>query len=219
MTLYIAPLVEGHTEVGCVASLLCRVWAELLEASEPLHVLQPSRGNRDTLIDPASPTLGVKINEAFANLTKRVRRDPFGRGMLLVLIDAEKDCPRDIAPRLLEEAKKSRSDADIACVLAKRMLENWIVAGASTLAGVNGLPDPLPSRDQFEERSGVAWLDTQMRSKKPSRKFRKTIDAKVFVQKMDLAECQTNSSSFDKLCRELKKRLPVSPDEKALSEA
>jgi hypothetical protein len=36
------------------------------------------------------------------------------------------------------------------------MLENWIVAGASTLAGVSELPDPLPARDQFEDRSGAA---------------------------------------------------------------
>ena len=114
MTLYIAPIVEGHTEVGCVATLLTRVWTELLGYSEPLYVLQPSRGNRDVLIDPSSPILNVKINEAFANMTRRVRRDPAGRGLLLLLLDAENDCPKDLAPPLLEAARKARSDANMA---------------------------------------------------------------------------------------------------------
>jgi hypothetical protein len=91
----------------------------------------------------------------------------------------------------------------IACVLAKKMLENWIVAGASTLAGVNGLPDPLPPRDQFEDRKGAHWLEAQLRAKNRARKYRKTVDAKVFVQSLHLAECRQNSPSFDKLCRDL----------------
>jgi len=129
--------------------------------------------------------------------------------MVLVLLDADDDCPMELAPRLLGSARKARSDADIACVIAKRMFENWIVAGASTLAGVNDLPDPLPARNQFEERSGVAWLDNQLRSRDRARSYRKGLDAKVFVQSMNLAECRTNSPSFDKLCRELEKRLPA----------
>jgi len=83
-------------------------------------------------------------------------------GMVLILLDAEKDCSKELGPRLLEAARKARSDTDIACVIAEKMFENWIVAGASTLAGINGLPDPLPPRDQFEERSGVAWLEKQL---------------------------------------------------------
>jgi hypothetical protein len=65
------------------------------------------------------------------------------------------------------------------------MLENWIVAGAATLAGVNDLPDVLPARDQFEERSGVAWLEHQLRSRHPTRKYKKTVDAAEFVRRMD----------------------------------
>src|SRR5205823_1816550 len=105
--------------------------------------------------------------------------------------------------RLLETARRARSDARIACVLAKQMLENWIVAGASTLAGVNGLPDPLPPRDNFEDRSGVHWLEGQLRSKDRARKYKKTVDAKEFVRFVDLSECRQNSPSFDKLCRDL----------------
>jgi Domain of unknown function (DUF4276) len=208
VTYYIVPIVEGQTEVGCVQGLLRRVWEELLAGPIPLQVLPPSRGKRDSLVSPSGTALAEKIGEAYSRLSQCLRRDPSGRGLLLLLLDAEGDCPAELAPRLLAVARQARGDATIACVLAKRMLENWIVAGASTLAGVNDLPDPLPARDQFEDRSGAAWLDGQLRSRKRTRRYKKTVDAKVFVRAMDLAECRANCPSFAKLCRELQARLP-----------
>ncbi len=207
MTYYIVPIVEGQTEAGCVERLLQRTWTELLGAPERLQVLSPSRGKRDALVNPAKPDLAAKVQEAHAKLARRLRADPADRGLLLLLLDAETDPPCQLAPRLLSAARAARSDADVSCVLAKRMLENWIVAGASTLAGVNDLPDVLPARDQIEERSGVAWLEEQLRSRHRARKYKKTVDAAEFVRAMDLRECRANSPSFDKLCRELEARL------------
>jgi hypothetical protein len=210
VTFYLVPIVEGQTEVGCVERLLQRVWTELLAPPDRLQVLLASRGKRDALINPDHPDFAVKIEEAYAKLARRLRHDSSSqsRGMLLLLLDAEKDCPAELGPRLLEAATRIRSDASIACVLAKEMLENWIVAGASTLAGVNDLPNPLPVRDKFEDRSGAAWLDDQLRrnSKSKSRKYKKTVDAGPFVRAMALQECRDNAPSFDKPCRELEAR-------------
>src|SRR5262249_37886138 len=147
MTLYVVPIIEGQTEAACVERLLQRVWRELLSSPERLQVLPPSRGKRDALIRSTGTALADKIEEAYAKLTRQLRRDSGGRGSLLLLLDAEGDLPCQLAPRLVETARRARSDADIMCVLAKRMLENWIVAGASTLAGVNGLPDTLQLPD------------------------------------------------------------------------
>jgi hypothetical protein len=213
MTFYLVPIVEGQTEAGCIERLLHRVWMELLAAPLRLQVLPPSRGKRDALIHPERPDLAEKIEEAHAKLASRLRRDPSARGLLLLLLDAEGDCPKELAPRLLKTARQVRSDTDISCVLAKRMLENWIVAGASTLAGVNDLPNPLPARDQFEDRSGVTWLEAQLRSKSMTRKYKKTADAEAFIRVMALQECRENAPSFDKLCRELEARLPHAPNE------
>ena len=110
---------------------------------------------------------------------------------------------------LLESARRARSDADIACVLAKQMFENWIASGASTPAGLNGLPDPLPLPDNPEDLNGAAWLDKHLRDPKGTRRYKKTVDAEVFVRQMNLADCQARSPSFDKLCRELASRLPA----------
>jgi len=190
MTFYIAPIVEGQTEAGCIERLLQRIGRELLTTPLRLQVLAPSRGQRDALVHADPAGLAVKVEEAFARLNQRLQRDPAARGMVLLLLDAERDCPANLGPRLLAAARAVRSDADIACVIAKRMLENWIVAGAATLGGVNGLPEALPGRDQVEERSGAAWLEAQLRSRNPARKYKKTVDAEAFVKKMDLAECR-----------------------------
>jgi hypothetical protein len=218
VTFYIVPIVEGQTEVGCIERLLHRTWEQLLAVPHRLQVLPPSRGKRDALIDPAKPDLAEKIEEAYAKLARRLRGDSDGRGLLLLLLDAEADCPAELGPKLLMAAQKARSDTDISCVLAKRMLENWIVAGASPLAGVNDLPDPLPARDLVEERSGAAWLDEQLRSHNRARKYKKTVDAEPFIRCMDLQECRANSPSFAKLCRELEARLPQPPHSESAAE-
>src|SRR5205814_1032773 len=87
------------------------------------------------------------------------------------------------------------------------MLENWIVAG------INDLPDQLPARDKFEDRSGGAWLEAQVRSRNKARKYRKRSDAEAFIRQMAIQECRDNSPSFDKLCRELEAQLPQPPTE------
>ena len=208
MTLYIAPIVEGQTEAGCVERLLQRVWRELLCAPLRLQVLPPSRGQRDALIKSAGTELPRKVQEAQAKLSQALSRDTQGRGVLLLLLDAERDCPAELGPTLLTAARTARSDVDIVCVLAKSMLENWIVAGASTLTGVNGLPDSLPARDNPEDGSGANWLEKQLRLKNGARKYKKTVDAEAFVRNMHLSDCRSHSPSFDKLCRELEARLP-----------
>src|SRR5262249_42219770 len=120
----------------------------------------------------------------------------------------EGDCPAELAPRLLQTAKQVRADADIACVLARRMIENWFVATAASLAGVAGLPTPLQAPDRPEECHGAGWLNQQIRSRNPARKYAKTTDARTFVAAMDLRQCRQHAPSFDKLCRELARRLP-----------
>jgi hypothetical protein len=212
MTVYIVPVVEGQTEQGCVERLLHRVWHELLCRPERLQVVEPFRGHRDALVHPDGVVLTDTVRKAFVKLKAKAKKDPQAQLLVLILLDAEGDCPATLAPRLLDVGRKALpADTPVSCVLAKRMLENWVVAGASTLAGVNDLPDPLPARDQFEDRSGAAWLETQLRSKNKARKYKKTVDAEAFVRVMALQECRDNAPSFDKLCRELIARLPQPP--------
>lgn len=211
MTLYIAPVVEGQTEQGCLEKLLQRTWSELLGRSERLQVLEPFRGPRDKLIRSPSDLINA-IEQSLQKLYAKAKRDPDATKLLLLLLDAEGDCPATLAPQLFKLARDfAPADVAVSCVMPKRMLENWIVAGASTLGGINNLPNPLPARDQFEERSGAAWLDEQLRFVCKTRKYKKTVDTIEFINKMNLNECRANSPSFRKLCRELEKQVPAAP--------
>lgn len=170
MTLYIAPIVEGHTEQGCLEPLLQRVCGQLLTLPERIQVQEPFRGHRDSLVHANGLELTNTVNKAFIKLTAKMKKDATARPLVLILLDAEGDCPATLAPRLLTVARDALPpNTPISCVLAKRMFENWIVAGASTLAGKNGLPNSLPERDKFEERNGAAWLGAQIHSQNPKR--------------------------------------------------
>jgi hypothetical protein len=210
MTLYIALIVEGHTEAKCAELLLQRIWTGLLRGPERLQVLRPYRGSRDALMHPNRDDLANKIKEAYADLSRRLRLDSSGRGVLLLLLDAEEDCPASLAPRLLERARTARSDADIVCILAKRELENWFKAAAASLAGIRGLPNGLSIPANPEDGSGDSWLTRQMQRQDRRRKYTKPADAVELAKHMDLQQCREHSPSFDKLCRDLEARVPVS---------
>ncbi len=134
----------------------------------------------------------------------RLPPDTFQR-LVLILIDSEGKCPKKLEPELVAWANEARSDADIACVLPHPMFETWFVAAASSLAGNSGFPADLTVPDDPEgNKLGKGWI-----KKKLSRKYSETADQPRFAAKIDLALCRQNSPSFDKLCRELEKRLPA----------
>ena len=162
MTHYIVPIVEGQTEQGCVERLLQRIWSELLGRTERLQVVEPFRARRDELMHSNGQVLAVVVSKAFLKLRTKSKDDAEAERLILILLDAEDDCPATLAPRLLNIGKRALPpNIPLSCVLAKKMLENWIVAGASTLAGMNDLPENLPVPEQFEDRSGVAWLEAR----------------------------------------------------------
>ncbi len=215
MTLFVAPIVEGETEERCIKFILSRLWRELLHAAErePLAVLEPIPAKRLSLVKDGHPELEQRVERAVRVLRSKIRQPAVNRGFVLLLIDAEEDCPATLGPRLLARARAARRDADIACVLARRQLENWFKTAAASLAGLCGLPDDLTVPANPEDGSGDAWLTHQMQRKNRRRKYTKPADAVELAQRMDLQQCRDNSPSFDKLCRELEARRPHAPNE------
>jgi len=213
MTVYIAPIVEGETEAICVPTLLHKIWTELLCVPERLDVLAPLRAPRTQLVHPSGAVLSEKVSQSASRVRQKVARDRdiASRGLVLLLIDAESDCPAMLGPELSLKASAARKDVFVASVLATRMFENWILAGASYLPGINGMPDEIPVRDRFEECGGAAWLDLALQQVDRSRRYKKTSDAITFVQHMNLQECRENSLSFQTLLHRLESQLPPPP--------
>ena len=209
MTVFIVAIVEGHTERTALERLLQRVWL-YLGRPERLQILDGVRVARSSLIHANGVALAEAVEKVAIQLAPHLRRNPGCQSLLLIDIDAEKDCPAQLGPRLASVAKAARGDLNIACVLAKRMFENWIVAGASTLGGVLGLPDAIPARSDVEEMNGKTWLDTQLRSVTPNSKYKNADYAVEFVNVMDLCEARSTSKSFNRLCKKLES-IPLVP--------
>lgn len=211
MTLYVAPIVEGETESRCIKKLISRVWKDYLKRDEhELAVLDPNIAARGSLLKAGSPALGNRIQQAFGLYRSRCRLQS-DRGFVILLIDADEDCPKHLAPKLLTRCKAARSDADIACVFPNRELENWFKAAAPSLSGVLGLPENLELPSEPEKGRGDAWLTKQMRRVDRNRAYSKPADALVLVEKMNLEMCHDNSRSFKKFCKEIAARVPQPP--------
>ena len=198
MPLRVGLIVEGQGEYEAVRTLLGRVWYELL-GGDFIEVIRPFRQPQGRLLQKEwlKKTVDAVQIKLRANLPEGTR------SLVLILIDAETLCPKELAPRLLGWAREARSDADIACVLPNPMFETWFAAAAASLAGVNGLPGNLPvPADSEGKRLGKPWIRSHL-----ARKYSETVDQPRFAAKIDLHACRENSASFDKLCRELTGRL------------
>jgi hypothetical protein len=194
----IAPIVEGQGDEAAVRTLLQRVWMELLEG-EYAEVLRPIRRSRGKFLKAEAGDLEKAVGLALHKLAQAG-----GRGLILILVDAEDDCQKHgrLGPLLLERAKQGRGDADIACVIANVMYETWLVGAAESLGKYLELEGVAVPADPEGERCGKGWIKQRMRSGK----YTETADQAALTAAMDLRLCK-RCRSFDKLCRELKARM------------
>ncbi len=209
MPLRVAVIVEGHGENNAIRGLLDRLWYEYLRGDR-LDVLPPFRRPQGILLQEAG--LKQAVDAAKVALDRQPPDDC--QKLILILIDSEGKPPCQLAPVLLQWAQQARADADLACVLPHPMFETWFAAAAASLAGYNGLPADLATPANPEDNGlGKGWLKKHL-----PRKYLERIDQPRFVSRMDFAQGREHSQSFDKLCRELERRVPPStcvPDDNA----
>jgi hypothetical protein len=102
-------------------------------------------------------------------------------------------------------ARAVRSDIDVFCVIANIEYETWLIAGADSLGNYLDLSqDRKLPHDPEARRLGKAWIQQRFRKKA---RYSPTADQPAMTSRMDLRLARERSPSFDKLCRELEKRL------------
>lgn len=196
--LRVAPIVEGHGEDAAVRTLLQRAWSEVL-CGEHLEVIKPIRVKRTKIgekeeLSRAIDLAALKLDSVSTS----------GSSLILILLDAEEDCPKDFVPGFLGLARGLRADRDIACVLANPEYETWFVAAASSLAKYLDLAgDEEPPSAPEDSRQGKGWIQRHFRGVK----YSPSVDQPAMTAAMDLKLCRAKSPSFDKLCRELEARM------------
>ncbi|WP_375755367.1 DUF4276 family protein [Corallococcus exercitus] len=190
-------IVEGHGEV-VAAPVLVRRLAQWLAPEIHPDVLLPHRIPRGQLVKED------ELRRAIELTARRVGDE----GRILVLLDADKDLPCALGPRLLTWARAQRSNRLISVVVAQCEYEAWFLTAAESLRGQRGLPTSLSAPPQPERvRDAKGWLGSHMPSG-----YSETIDQPALTSIFDL-EAARRADSFDKLVRDMGTLLnvPVPP--------
>ena len=186
-------IVEGAGEDDALPVLLRRIIADI---DPPLYSLRIHRPLR-------RPTGQLRKQELLSTAVQVSARRFTSAGAILILLDADDDCPVELGARLLSWATLARSDLPIAVVVANREYEAWFLAAAQSLRGHHGLPADLSPPDNPDAIGGAKeWIQ---RHTPRGIRYSPTRDQASFSQRMDLELARQNSRSFRKLDKEVRR--------------
>jgi hypothetical protein len=180
----IQPIVEGQGEEAAVPLLLRR----LQEAAEAwgFQVGRPHRRRRSQLVKKDSLQTAVRVAV--------LREDCVG---VLVVFDADDDCPKELAPTLEQWAEEAAGGKASAVVMANREYEAWFLASIEALRGTaailsdaNSHPNPESPRDAKGE------LERRMSG---NASYSPTVDQATLTAHLDLESAYRRCRSFRKL--------------------
>jgi hypothetical protein len=148
-------------------------------------------------------TMAGGIERAVEAEAMRVPR----KGGVLVLLDADDDCPAECGPLLLARAEAARPDRQVSVVLANREFEAWFLAAAPSLGGQFGFPTDFARPRSPESPRDCKGLLTKARPN--GQPYKETVDQAPLASAFDLKMAREHSDSFDKFYREVSALLGV----------
>jgi len=182
----VQPIVEGQGDVAAVPVLLRRLAEEARAWS--VQVARPHRRRRTQLVQRAALQTAVRV----ARLTP-------GCGAILILFDADDDCPKTLAPILADWAQEAANPIPSAIVMANREYEAWLLAAVVSLRGASGIrADAGPHPDPEAPRDAKRELESRMG---PGLSYLPTADQARLSARVDLASAYRSCRSFRKLVR------------------
>lgn len=187
----IASIVEGHGEVAALPLLLRRLAVEL-DPPTSVDPLQPIRVRRDSFLNR---------DEEFRRQLLLAAAKSGDNGWVLILLDADDDCPATLGRSILERARAVIPHRRVSVVLANREFEAWFIAAANSLRRCRGfflLDDETPVAEGPRDAKG--WMREHMQGGK----YSPMVDQPAFTARFDIHEALSNSRSFRKLCTEWK---------------
>ena len=183
----ITAIVEGDGEVEAVPVLIRRIGLEVSPLSPPT-ILRPIRVRRQRILKEGELERYVGLAAARAG----------DGGGILILLDANGDCPAETGPLVQQRAQAAGPGCRIEAVLAKCEYETWLIAAAESVAGARGiLPDVSAPMAPELVRGAKEWLRNRMRGAS----YRPTADQAALTARFDMALARRRSPSFDKMWR------------------
>lgn len=193
----IACIVEGHAEVAAFPILLRRI-GQWRSPETYVEVQKPIRVNRDRFLNR---------QQEFSRHLQLARAKAGDNGWVVVLLDADDDCPAELGPNVLLRAQDSIPQCLVSVVFANREYESWFVGSAKSLDGIRGFVFDQSQLPQSAEgpRDAKGWVGKQIRNGH----YGETTLQPAFTACFDLAMAEKNCRSFRKLCREWDRHAPM----------
>ena len=187
MSAAIVPIVEGFSEVESVPVLLRRLLDQ--QNAHHISIARPFRVKRYGVVRP---------NELERAIKQALRDRSEARG-IVVLLDADDDCPAKLGPALLARARVATA-LPTAVVLAQKEFECWFLGAKESLRGVSGIRDDAMAPHNPEEIRGAKERLTQ--NMVAGRRYLEVDDQPVLASRMDIEEARGRCQSFAKLLTE-----------------
>jgi hypothetical protein len=192
----VATIVEGYGEVAAVPVLLRRL-AQWRTPEVFPEVLAPIRVRRDRFLNR---------DEEFQRYLRLAAAKCEDGGWILVLLDADDDCPAQLAQQVLTRAAACVTHRRVSVVFATRKFEAWFIAAAASLDGHRGFAfDPADTIDAETPRDAKGWLRQRM----AGGTYGETTDQPAFAARFDLQQAFDGSRSFRKRCSEWDRQMPA----------
>jgi hypothetical protein len=190
----VVPIVEGHGEVAALPALLHRFGA-LMPLETGFLINEPIRVHRDRFLSN---------RDEFKRMLGLAALKCLGQGWILILLDADDDCPKELGETILQRAREVAPESRISVVFANREYEAWFVAAAASLNGVCGFEfhdKNLPEAESI--RGAKEWISKRIRNGR----YHEVQDQPVFTRRMNLEMAMSGSRSLRKLYSEWQKQM------------
>lgn len=179
-------IVEGHGEVDAVPVLLRRLRDE--GKASGVEFGTPIRRKRSELVQEDAVRKAIRLA-----LHRTECRS------ILILFDADDDCPAEMAPVVQGWAQAEAGPIPVAVVMPCREYEAWFLAAIESLRGFRGV---LPNADSHPEpespRDAKGELEERMQS---GRSYAATADQASLTARFDMAAAYAGCRSFRRLVR------------------
>lgn len=194
----IVSIVEGDGEVAALPILLRRI-NQWRSPGRQANVLRPIRVRRDQFLHK---------DDEFHRILTMASGKCADDGWILILLDADDDCPAELGAQTLGRAREIVSHRPVSVVFANREYEAWFLAAGKSLHGFRGFSYTEAFGSEPEKpRDAKGWMRRQM----ASGHYSEITDQPAFSNRMDLEQAFGGSRSFRKLCSEWEKQV-LGPD-------